>query len=223
MSAAESTHGDRPRFGGSRQIDGREAAMAVAGVAFGAIALFAGMGLVVVSGGVMLCVAVLAFLVLVGLSPTEPVVHDDNAGDGGVRNLSHEEFERLVEGVERASASGSDFATELDRRRDDGAWFERLVRDALDELPEFVQASLGDNVAVVVSDDGAERSAYGYYHGGTVATGIYAHTILIYRDTLVRDFGYDQDELRRQVTITVRHEIAHHIGASERRVAELGL
>ena len=47
--------------------------------------------------------------------------------------------------------------------------------------------------------------------------------ILICRDTLVRDFGDDPDELRRQVVTAVRHELAHHLGARERRVAELGL
>ncbi len=38
-----------------------------------------------------------------------------------------------------------------------------------------------------------------------------------------REFGDDPDELRRQVKITVRHEMAHHFGADERRVRELGL
>jgi predicted Zn-dependent protease with MMP-like domain len=38
------------------------------------------------------------------------------------------------------------------------------------------------------------------------------------------DFGDDPDELRRQVAITVRHELAHHLGErSERRIRALGL
>ena len=47
--------------------------------------------------------------------------------------------------------------------------------------------------------------------------------IIIYRDTLRRDFGHDPDLLREQVTITVRHELAHHLGADELGVRELGL
>ncbi len=105
-----------------------------------------------------------------------------------------------------------------------GDHFGQLVRDALTELPDFVQASLADNVAVLISDDGAKCGYYGYYRGGAVGYGgDYNHTIVIYRDTLVRDFGRDPDELRRAVATTVRHELAHHLGASERRVAELGL
>ena len=35
--------------------------------------------------------------------------------------------------------------------------------------------------------------------------------------------GHDADELRAQVTRTVRHELAHHLGADELGVRELGL
>ena len=50
-----------------------------------------------------------------------------------------------------------------------------------------------------------------------------AATLVIFRDTLLRDFGDDPDELRAQVTRTVRHELAHHLGADELGVRELGL
>jgi len=101
--------------------------------------------------------------------------------------------------------------------------FESLVRVALDDLPDFVQVELADNVAVVVSDEGHAYGAYGLYVGGTVAYPDHNHLIYIFRDTLVRDFGADPAELRRQVTITVRHEIAHHLGGDERHVQGLGL
>ena len=38
-----------------------------------------------------------------------------------------------------------------------------------------------------------------------------------------RDFGHDPELLRQQVTITVRHELAHHIGFDELGVQGLGL
>jgi len=47
--------------------------------------------------------------------------------------------------------------------------------------------------------------------------------IVVYRDTLRRDFGHDPELLREQVTITVRHELAHHIGFDELGVRDLGL
>jgi predicted Zn-dependent protease with MMP-like domain len=46
---------------------------------------------------------------------------------------------------------------------------------------------------------------------------------VIFRDTLLRDFGDDRDKLRAQVTRTVRHELAHHLGWDEKGVRGLGL
>ena len=105
----------------------------------------------------------------------------------------------------------------------DDAEFEELVRDALDELPDWAQRALERNVAVVISDGGRRRGAYGLYHGGGVARNDVADRIVIYRDTLRRDFGHDPDELRAQVVRTVRHELAHHLGWNELGVRDLGL
>ncbi len=78
-------------------------------------------------------------------------------------------------------------------------------------------------VPVVVSDKGRRRRAYGLYEGDGVARDNYPDRIIIFRDTLVRDFGHDADLLRAQVTQTVRHEVAHHLGWDERGVEGLGL
>jgi predicted Zn-dependent protease with MMP-like domain len=137
-----------------------------------------------------------------------------------------EEFEALVRRSERlarenlaAEPDEEDFL-ELDPRnpRD----FEELVRQALDDLPDLLLKSL-DHVAVVISDKGRQHRAYGIYQGDTVARDNYPDRIVIFRDTLLRDFGDDPDELRAQVTRTVRHELAHHLGADELGVRELGL
>ena len=100
--------------------------------------------------------------------------------------------------------------------------FEELVREALDDLPDLLLKSL-DHVAVVISDKGRRHRAYGIYQGDTAARDNYPDRIVIFRDTLLRDFGDDPDELRAQVTRTVRHELAHHLGADELGVRELGL
>jgi predicted Zn-dependent protease with MMP-like domain len=47
--------------------------------------------------------------------------------------------------------------------------------------------------------------------------------ILIFRDTLVRDFGADPARLRSQVGQTVRHEVGHYFGFDEAGVRKLGL
>jgi predicted Zn-dependent protease with MMP-like domain len=106
--------------------------------------------------------------------------------------------------------------------------FEELVSSALDELPSEFQHAL-EHVAVVVSDRGAENHAYGMYVGSKLGGmpffggGGVPDEILIFRDTLVRDFGGDPERLRTQVIKTVRHEVAHHFGFDETGVRKLGL
>ena len=137
-----------------------------------------------------------------------------------------DEFEELVRRTERlardnlaAEPDEGEFM-ELDPRNP--ADFEELVREALDDLPDLLLRAL-DHVAVVISDKGRRHRAYGLYQGDTVARDNVADRIVIFRDTLLRDFGDDPDELRAQVTRTVRHELAHHLGADELGVRELGL
>jgi predicted Zn-dependent protease with MMP-like domain len=100
--------------------------------------------------------------------------------------------------------------------------FDELVVDAIDDLPDEFQEVLR-HVPVVVSHHGREYRAYGHYMGDTVAREYYPDKIVIYQDTLVRDFGYDPELLRAQVTRTLRHELAHHLGWGERGVRDLGL
>jgi predicted Zn-dependent protease with MMP-like domain len=100
--------------------------------------------------------------------------------------------------------------------------FESLLADAIDRLPEEFQR-LVERVPVVVSDLGSERNAYGEYFGDGIAADRYEDRIVIYRDTLERDFGHDRDLLARQVERTLRHELAHHLGWDEGGVGGLGL
>lgn len=100
--------------------------------------------------------------------------------------------------------------------------FDELVMEALDDLPERFRELL-EHTPVVVSSRGHENRAYGQYVGGTVARDIYPDRIVIFQDTLERDFGHDPELLRAQVERTVRHELAHHLGWDERGVRDLGL
>jgi len=108
------------------------------------------------------------------------------------------------------------------------AEFEELVRAALDGLPSEFQDAL-ENVAVVVSDRGVEHHAYGLYVGyrsggrSWFGGGGVPDEILIFRDTLVRDFGDDPERLRAHVVQTVRHEVGHYLGFDEEDVRGLGL
>ena len=143
------------------------------------------------------------------------------------------DFEALVQRTERlASEGGWDYTENYDEDEDEDEEdlfdphneedFKVLVRRAIDDLPlEFHRAL--EHVAVVVSDSGRGAHAYGLYHGDTVAQDYFHDRIVIFRDTLVRDFGHDPDLLRAQVTRTLRHELAHHLGWDEKGVRGLGL
>ena len=145
---------------------------------------------------------------------------------------SEEDFEAIVQRAERLAAQDSWGDTEdyepddaddedfIDPHNDED--FKALVRAAIDDLPlEFHRAL--EHVAVVVSDGGRRRRAYGLYQGDTVARDYFHDRIVIFRDTLVRDFGRDPDLLKAQVTRTLRHELAHHLGWDEEGVRRLGL
>ncbi len=139
---------------------------------------------------------------------------------------SEQEFEEIVRNAEELAREGLAVAPEegefmeLDPLNDDD--FQELVRDALDDLPDLLQNALA-HVAVVISDGGRRQGAYGLYQGDG-ATRDNAHDrIVIFRDTLRRDFGHDADLLRDQVTRTVRHELAHHVGFDELGVSRLDL
>ena len=138
------------------------------------------------------------------------------------------DFERVVERAERLAREGTyaepDESEFMDLDPYDDHDFEELVRDALDDLPDLLRPLIENhNVAVVISDGGRRRRAYGLYHGDGATRDDVPDRIVIYRDTLRRDFGHDPELLRQQVTITVRHELAHHIGFDELGVRGLGL
>jgi predicted Zn-dependent protease with MMP-like domain len=143
---------------------------------------------------------------------------------------SEEDFEALVERSEWLASNQSWGDSEDDEADDDEDLFDpyleedfqALVRSALDDLPlEFHRAL--EHVAVVVSDGGRRRRAYGLYQGDTVARDYFHDRIVIFRDTLLRDFGHDPELLKAQVTRVVRHELAHHLGWDEHGVRGLGL
>jgi len=132
----------------------------------------------------------------------------------GREGMSEPEFERLVRRSEELGREPGLRAAATE--------FDLLVAEAIDRLPESFQRLL-DTTPVVVSQHGAENRAYGHYFGDTVARDNYPDRIVLYQDTLERDFGHDPDLLRAQVERTLRHELAHHLGWREGGVRELGL
>jgi predicted Zn-dependent protease with MMP-like domain len=121
--------------------------------------------------------------------------------------------------------------------RTSDAAFEALVTQALDLVPAEFKPYL-ENVEILVEawpsrallkDLGVpeEEGLYGLYSGTALTERSFLHAelpdrITLFRDVLLEDFP-DPEELRREIAITVLHELAHHLGIGEERLEELGL
>jgi predicted Zn-dependent protease with MMP-like domain len=111
---------------------------------------------------------------------------------------------------------------ELDRET-----FEALVEQALDQIPDEI-ASLVHNVVVLVEDESPpdDPGLLGVYDGVALTERGADHTGLPDRITIFRRpllaMCRDEDELVREVRITVVHEIAHHFGIDDDRLHQLG-
>jgi predicted Zn-dependent protease with MMP-like domain len=132
-------------------------------------------------------------------------------GRGG---MPEEEFRRI--------AARSEALAAMPAPERESSEFDELVAAAIDRLPDDLREVVGV-IPIVVSERGHEHRAYGHYIGDTVARDDFRDHIVIYRDTLERDFGHDPELLRAQVERTVRHEVAHHLGWDEAGVRGLGL
>lgn len=105
--------------------------------------------------------------------------------------------------------------------------FERLVSEALDEVPVELTRVM-DNVVVQVADRNREEpTILGLYDGialterGHDYAGALPDTIWIYREAII-DICQTEDDVREEVLITVVHEIAHHFGIDDERLHALG-
>ena len=104
--------------------------------------------------------------------------------------------------------------------------FAELVTEALDGIPDDL-GRLMDNVAVFIDDDSPPGGLLGRYEGIPLtrreAYGGLAmpDRITIFRRTICA-YCKDEDDVRRQVRVTVVHEVAHHFGIDDPRLEELG-
>jgi predicted Zn-dependent protease with MMP-like domain len=117
------------------------------------------------------------------------------------------------------------------------AEFERLVAEALADLPEEFAQKLA-NVEVVVEDwPGPEHYGQrvlppgylllGLYHGVPItqrtvwATHLMPDRISIFQGPIER-VAHTPEQIIAQVRRVVLHEIGHHFGISDKRLRELG-
>ncbi len=113
-------------------------------------------------------------------------------------------------------------------------FFEDLVREAVESLPEDLKEHL-QNVVVLVEEDfredhgeemGGEQELLGLYHGiphnerGFGYGNVLPDRIIIYRRPLER-ISRTIEELRENVRQTVIHEVGHYFGFDEEALAKL--
>ena len=158
------------------------------------------------AGGLIAIVVGASALVLLGAWVTVAMIGRDS--------MSEAEMEQLVVRSEELARHPP-----LEREPTE---FDQLVAEAIDRLPPEFQEVL-ERVPVVISHHGAEFRAYGHYYGGSIVHGDREHRIVLYQDTIERDFGHDPHLLEAQVERTLRHELAHHLGWGEPGVRGLGL
>jgi predicted Zn-dependent protease with MMP-like domain len=104
--------------------------------------------------------------------------------------------------------------------------FEEMVATALDSLPAEL-GRLMSNVAVTVEHDPGPPGLLGLYEGvpltsrTTQYAGVLPDRITIYRQAICA-ICRTEDGVADQVRRTVVHEVAHHFGIDDDRLAELG-
>ena len=112
--------------------------------------------------------------------------------------------------------------------------FEQMVADALDSIPERLARAM-ENVAVVIEEwptpvqtGGQYGTLLGLYEGvpltkrGPVSyRNVAPDRITVFRGALCSMAG-DEEELARNVRVTVLHEVGHYFGMTDARLKELG-
>ena len=108
--------------------------------------------------------------------------------------------------------------------------FARIVREALDDLPPAFARRL-DNVAVVIAERpspgklrelglGADETLFGLYEGtplgerGTSYNLVLPDRITIFREPILESC-HSAREMKREIQLTVIHELGHHFGLSD--------
>lgn len=115
--------------------------------------------------------------------------------------------------------------------------FERLVRQALDRIPEDLRLHL-DNVDIVVDDAPSKEQLVGSgIEEGNILLGLYEglpltdrynydmvlpDKITLFQQSIESICRTDEDIIR-EVQDTVVHEVAHHFGIDDDRLHQFGL
>ena len=116
------------------------------------------------------------------------------------------------------------------------AKFEKLVDEAIQELPEEFKEKL-ENVAVIVEDDPSEEilermdvppdgTLFGLYEGTPLTergalSPLYPDRIWIFQKPIEEHCRTD-DEIRKEIKTTIVHEVGHFFGLDDDYLEALG-
>lgn len=106
-------------------------------------------------------------------------------------------------------------------------YFEQLIDDALDELPENFLRNMRNVVVLARPYNEDNPEILGLFEGVPVTeqyanhAGFLPEAIFIYKDAL-EAFCRDEEELRREVKTTLFHEVGHYFGMEEEDLHRLG-
>lgn len=105
--------------------------------------------------------------------------------------------------------------------------FEAVVDATLENLPGWVVEKV-DNLVVVVEEEPSPElgDVLGVYEGVSLSErddyfGMMPDRIVIFRQSHLA-MGLGDSELRAEIRKTVLHEMGHHLGIDDARLAELG-
>jgi predicted Zn-dependent protease with MMP-like domain len=125
----------------------------------------------------------------------------------------------------------------VEERSMDRKAFEKLIQDAVRELPEEFRNKL-QNVAIIVEDYPSEElieqmelspddTLFGLYEGvplterGYFDQPLLPDRILIFQRAIEDEFD-SEEEVKEELKVTLVHEIAHFFGMSDEYLEELG-
>jgi predicted Zn-dependent protease with MMP-like domain len=115
--------------------------------------------------------------------------------------------------------------------------FDNTVEKALEMIPEMFRAQL-NNMTITVEDQPSkdllrememapDETLFGLFTGvplperSVIEPPLYPDVIIIFREPLMAACQ-SLEELEAEIAVTVVHEVAHYLGLSEERLAELG-
>ena len=107
------------------------------------------------------------------------------------------------------------------------AEFEEMINDALDTIPEEFARHMTNMVVLARDFNYDNPTLLGLFEGVPLPekhanhTGFLPDAVFVYKNAL-EAMCSDEEELRREVRVTVLHEVGHYFGLEEHELHELG-